>query len=314
MEISLGLWAAFAAMLCWGFGDFFIQRTTRRIGSVESLFFIGLFGSIVLFPFVAPDLPAILNWNDLLLLGFLGVMTFIVAIFNFEGLRLGKLSIIDVLLEIELPITVILGLVVLGESVSFVQLALMGLILGGCILIALESLPPPTASAIRHPQKEHPLWKDSDALFHVGHWSVTLEKGVAFGLLAAFGMGILNFTTGIASKGISPLMAIWAPWIIFTVISFIVIVQRKGLGLLLENAVRYPKLIIAESVLDTAAWVFFAIALFGNPISITTAITESYPAIALLLGFWINQEQIALHQWAGIALAIFSSVTLVFLV
>ena len=35
--MSLGIGLAFVAMLCWGFGDFLIQRATRKIGDFEIL-------------------------------------------------------------------------------------------------------------------------------------------------------------------------------------------------------------------------------------------------------------------------------------
>ncbi len=310
MPLNIGILAAFAAMVCWGFGDFFIQRTTRRIGSVESLFFIGLTGSIFLLPFVWNDIPTLLSsTSDLLLLLFLGILTFIVAMLNFEGLKVGKLSVIDVLLEIELPITVVLGVFLLGENLSFLQIGFIGLIFGGSILIA--------ASSLSWPRLSTTLKKGHQSIWHaqshsLSNWSLTLEKGVLFAVLGAFGMGILNFLTGVAAKGISPIMAIWAPSVIFAFISFAIILSREGFRALWSNAVRYKELVAAESVFDTAAWVFFAIALYYGSISITTAITESYPAIALTLGLWFNKEKIAHHQFAGAGLALLSSVALGF--
>ncbi len=38
MIIELSILFAFCAMICWGFGDFLIQRTVRKIGDVEALF------------------------------------------------------------------------------------------------------------------------------------------------------------------------------------------------------------------------------------------------------------------------------------
>ena len=63
-------------------------------------------------------------------------------------------------------------------------------------------------------------------------------------------------------------------------------------------------------IIDTLAWVFYAFAIVKYEISITTAITESYPAIALFLGLWFNRERIDWHQYLGAALAIISSVIL----
>jgi len=48
--LETGIIFAFGAMLFWGFGDFLIQRTTRKIGDIETLAFISIFGSIGLLP------------------------------------------------------------------------------------------------------------------------------------------------------------------------------------------------------------------------------------------------------------------------
>ncbi len=48
MTIEVGIGLAFVAMLCWGFGDFLIQRSARKLGDWETLFVITFFGVIVL--------------------------------------------------------------------------------------------------------------------------------------------------------------------------------------------------------------------------------------------------------------------------
>ena len=76
MIIETSLLFAFLAMLCWGFGDFFIQRTTRKIGDVESLAYIGIIGSIILLPFVIKDFSLLFSFKNLALLFLLGIITF----------------------------------------------------------------------------------------------------------------------------------------------------------------------------------------------------------------------------------------------
>ncbi len=65
-------------------------------------------------------------------------------------------------------------------------------------------------------------------------------------------------------------------------------------------------------VFDTLAWIFYAFAVFNEEISIITAITESYPAIALFLGVFINREKIRGYQWAGAGVALTASFILAF--
>jgi uncharacterized membrane protein len=60
-------------------------------------------------------------------------------------------------------------------------------------------------------------------------------------------------------------------------------------------------------IFDTIAWICYAYAVLDHQISIITAITESYPAIALFLGLWFNKEKILWHQYIGAALALIGS-------
>jgi len=61
------------------------------------------------------------------------------------------------------------------------------------------------------------------------------------------------------------------------------------------------------------AWLFYILATLKNEISITTAITESFPAIAIFLGAWFNKEKINWHQWLGAGIALGASFALAFL-
>jgi drug/metabolite transporter (DMT)-like permease len=46
--LATGIVLAIVAMLSWGFGDFLIQKNTRKIGDWDTLFFITLFGAAIL--------------------------------------------------------------------------------------------------------------------------------------------------------------------------------------------------------------------------------------------------------------------------
>ncbi len=50
--VGVGIGFAFAAMLCWGFGDFLIQRSCRAAGDWEALFVVGLIGAVIVSPFI----------------------------------------------------------------------------------------------------------------------------------------------------------------------------------------------------------------------------------------------------------------------
>ena len=203
--------------------------------------------------------------------------------FNFEALKKGKLAVVDVILELELPITIILGFLIFKETLSIIQFSIIFFIFIGIILMATKSF---------------------------SHWKQKLERGVILAIIAAVGMGFINFLTAASSKQISPLMAVWVPWLIFTIFCFIVIFRREGISNFIKNGIRFKWLILFMGIFDTFAWLFYAFAVLKNKIAIITAITESYPAIAMFLGLIVNKEKIRLHQFAGAILALIASIVL----
>ena len=289
MVIEFSLLAAFAAMFCWGFGDFLIQKNVKKIGNLEALAFIGIIGGILLLPFVWGKINLIFTTGNIILLGALGIVTFIAAMFDFEALKEGKLSVIEVVLEIELPVTVLLGFVFLKEGLSAAQFAFIALAFAGILTMAIKS-------------------------HHIKNLKKFLEKGVLIGVVGAIFMGVLDFLTGVSSRKIDPFIAIWAPYVIFSVICLLVIWKREGFSKFIKNGLKFKGAVSLMAIFDTAAWVFYAIAMRNNHIGITTAITESYPVIGLFLGLWVNKEHIMKHQFIGAALAIIASITLAFII
>ena len=289
MILELSVLAAFGAMLCWGFGDFFIQRSTRESGDIESLAFIGIIGAVLLLPFVFLELPLLFSIPNLIFLSFIGIVTLVAALLNFQALKEGKLSVIEVLFEIELPVTVILGMYFFGEMLSTPQIAAILLILAGIALISLTAL-----------SKQHYLKR--------------FEKGVLLAVVGAVAMAFLNFFTAAGSRMVSPVLSVWVPCVTFTIICLILIWKREGFPKFVKNAKKFKFDILGMGIFDTLAWLLFAIAVLEKELAITIAITESYPAIALLLGVFVNKEKIKPHQYLGALIALLASIALAFLV
>ncbi len=286
--VNTSILAAIGAMISWGFGDFFIQKGTRKIGDVETLAWIGVLGSIGLVPFIWKDLSLVMQGSSFLILLVLGIVTFAIGIVNFEALRRGKLSIVEVILETELPIAVLLGIVFLRESLSLLEAALILLVFIGIVLIAAE----PGALKRKH----------------------FLEHGAILALFAAGGYGVIDFLTAVGAKTISPLLTIWFTWATFTIICLIYLAYTGRIRHFFRDAGRYKGLVLSMGIVDTLAWVLFAIAVRNNELAITVAITESYPAIALILGVAVNKEKVAIHQYAGAVIAVGASFCMGFFV
>jgi len=287
MAFDLILLSAFAAMLCWGVGDFLIQRTVRKVGDLETLCFIGLIEFVGLFPFVLNDWQLLFSIPNLLVLSLLGIITFIGAMFTFEAFKKGKISVVETVIEFELPVTIIIGFVLFREVLTIWQLFLIVPIFAGILLMAI-------GAASKKPQNPFE----------------GIEKGVFLGALAAIGMGFINSFTALSAREVSPVMAVWFPALFLFLISYFILWKKGKARDSFVNFNKFKVLILAMGVIDAAAWVFYAIALSSQNLGVITAITESYVVIALILGVTINKEKITPHQYVGAVLAIVASVLL----
>lgn len=292
MSVEAGILAAFLAFLAWGFGDFAIQRSVRRVGAVPALFFIGIFGLVGLLPFVWNDIPLFFQQeNLLLLLVATGAITFVYAVLFFQSLKRGKISVVEPVMSFELPLTIVLGMLVVGERLSALQLVLSVAVFSGLVFTVVHHEP-------RH-------W-----------WSflftrrTRLEQGVLLAVGAlAFSAGV-NVFTGLLSQNSKPLLAIWGANGVYSILCFAWMVIRKEVVTSFKSARTYWRPILLQGVLDNVAWIGFAVAVRALPISITIAITESYIALAALLGILINKERLQRHQYVGIALALGAAIIL----
>ena len=171
MIVQIGVILAFIAMIGWGFGDFFIQKSIRKVGDWETLFIITFFGAIVLTPFVYKNIPELFSFNPKLwILLIASLVLFIAALLDFEALKKGKLDIVEPIWSLEIPISAILAFIILKESINLNQIILIASLIVGLVLVSLKS--------------------------NIMSNKILLEKGVFIAIIAAMFMGVANFLIG----------------------------------------------------------------------------------------------------------------------
>lgn len=284
--MELGIIAALVAMVCWGFGDFLIQRSTRKIGDWQTLFLITLAGTIGLLPFVAADLPALFDAIDrtMWILLSAGVLLFVAALLEFEALKEGKISVIEPTWSLEIPAAAILAALILSESLTGMQtVAIIGLI-AGLILVSYKS------GTLRK--------------------RFFFEKGVRISILAALLMGAANFFVGWGARETDPLIINFVISAISLIGSGIFLIAKDKIGATFRHLVAYPKTIVPMMLLDNIAWIAFAYGMALAPIGITVALSESYIVIAVLLGIFVNREKLEQHQYVGLVVAVGAAIVL----
>ena len=287
MTVSVGIGLAFVAMLCWGIGDFLIQKSTRKIGDFETLFLITLFGALVLLPFVYKDVPLLFvsgNENILLVLGGGSLILFVAALLEFEALREGKISVVEPMWSLEIVAAFLFAFAILGERLTPVAVILIVSLIAGLFLVSFRG-----------------------RVFSHRHF---FERGVYIGLLSAVLMGVANFFVGWGARLTDALMVNFTLNVIITALSGAYLLFSGRLLKTFQDLVRFRAALLPMMITDNAAWIAYAFAMTLIPIAIATALSESYIIIAVILGLAVSHERLQLHQKVGLGAAGAAAVTL----
>ena len=284
----MGIAFAFTALVCWGIGDFLIQKSSRAFGKWAALFFVTATASVVLLPFVYNDIPRVFSMNrGLIILVVSSLAMFVASLFDFEALRQGKISIVEPIYAFEIPVTGILAALVIGELLSFNQAVMIAGVVIGIFLVSLKSF-----SNLKH---------------------IKLEKGVVLAFLSAIGMGSTNFLFGMGAREVNPLMINWFTSFFVAMITLIYISLHSKRGEIINDWRTNKKLIVAVGLIDNAAWVAYSYSTLFIPITIATGISEAYIALGALLGLLLNKEKLSPHQVFGLLLTVTCAIILAFI-
>lgn len=145
-ELLIAILAGLGGMLGWGFADFFAKKTIDRVGSIVSLVWAHLFGTLIL-GFVAIYNSVILknqitiptdflSWGLLL---FFGVLQAIVYLLAYEGFGKGQLAVMNPIFASFSGLTAVISIVFFKEVINpYIALALMA-IFGGILLMNIDT-------------------------------------------------------------------------------------------------------------------------------------------------------------------------------
>ncbi len=284
--LATGIVLSIVAMLSWGFGDFLIQKNARKIGDWETLFFITFFGAVVLLPFCFNQVWTVLNnLQDGGLVLLIGCVTLLfAAIIDFEALRKGKLAIVEPIWSLEVPVTSVLAFVILSEAVTITEFVLIALLIIFLILVAF---------------REKRITK-----------KVFLEKGVVLALVGALFMGGANFFIGWGARVTDPITVNFITDTFLMVVALAVLLLRGKGKQTLRDVKKNMGTLLPMSIADKVAWLAFAFSMTLAPIAISTALSQSYIIVAVILGIVVNKEKLHAHQKIGMAGAVIVAIVL----
>lgn len=203
-------------------------------------------------------------------------------------MQIGKLSIIETIIGLELPLTVMIAVFIGGKEIATSTLFFILIICMGVMLTSVKEL----GSLKLHK--------------HMA------ERGILLAMAAAVLSSFANFFYGHASQTISPLVTVFVIHLIVAVLCFFVLVVNRQVKETYKNIFKYPKLIFLQTFYDNAAWIGYAYLTVLMPISLAITFSESYIVLAAFFGYYFNKEKLNTHQKIGAVIALTAVLVLAF--
>ena len=289
--MTLPIILAFGAMFGWGIADFLIQKNIKKIGWLETLWWIYLGSFIFLLPFVFESLSSLNSVKTTLLVA-LGVIGILSAITHFKALEIGKLSVVEIILFFELPLTILFGITFLKNTLYWHQVVLIILLFVGVVLISVDF----------NKMRRRQFW------FFWEKRKIFWEKGTWLAGLTAILLALTNSLTAVGATNISPLLVIWLPWTLGGLGCLSYLLYKRRFHNLIRDGIKNWPSILTMALIDTSAWLFFSFSIAQKgELAIIASITEGYIVIAMLLGIGFNKEKIRGWQYLGAAITIVAS-------
>lgn len=144
-ELVIAVLAGLGGMIGWGFSEFATKKSVDKIGTISSLVWAHIFGTLLLFflllskvwfshaPVLFPTHPT--EWLGIL---FFGTLQTVVYYFSYKGFEKGEVSVLSPIFASFAGMVALLSVIVFGEIVSGGLVPALVLIFGGVILINLD--------------------------------------------------------------------------------------------------------------------------------------------------------------------------------
>ena len=145
-NLLIAIFAGLGGMLGWGFADFFAKKTVDKVGSIPSLVWAHVFGTLALalvlfykaFLLQEPtDIPS--DFNTWILLFLFGGLQAVVYLLLYQAFSKGKLAIINPIFASYSGVAAFLSIVVFGEIINPYLLLALAAIFGGILFLNLDA-------------------------------------------------------------------------------------------------------------------------------------------------------------------------------
>jgi drug/metabolite transporter (DMT)-like permease len=269
----LAIALALAAGASWGGSCFLSGSQTRRTSLWTVIVFSQLAGLVVMAVVVLARGRALPD--EVLLPAFAaGVLSVVSIAASYQALAIGVMCIIGPIISLSVAVPVVVGLAT-GERPSMLQLAGIGLALGGVVLASREK---------------------SAGTCH----QATSRASVAYAVLCAVVWGVVMVLYAKGAETDAPWTVLFSrsTSTVLLLLAFVVVRPR----LKLTRAALAP--ILAIGVFEVAGNQLFAVAASLGYLSIASVLSSVYPVFVIALAYIFLHERLSRAQQLGVAVAL----------
>jgi len=274
-----GIIAGLSSMLGWGISDFLATKSSRRFGHLMTFFWTQVFGLLfILFylPIKMPEIELSVIYSNLIYLIPIIIFDFIAYLSFYNGLEKGLLSLVSPISSSWVTITVLLSVIILGETLKVYQLLAIILIIIGILLVSIDS---------------------NNLLASVKKMVFVPEA--RSGLIAMFGWGFGNFLLTPVSQSLGWFWVVVLTRIFMIIfLIFYMLIIKKSFKINVQDS-SFP-LLLLMSLIDVAAYCLYCIGVSEEYTAIIAPIVASSPLVAVILARIFLKERIRGSQTAGI--------------
>jgi len=284
--MPFGLLTGLGAALAWGTMDILSALTGRRIGSLRVTAGIAVVGSVLLgigAAVTGTGLPV--DMTTLALCALLGVIGAGAYLAYFTGLQIGPIAVVSGMVAAYGGLTVVLAVIIRGETLTLIQAAGAAIATVGVILTGVA---------------------------FDGGWRATrlAGPGVIFAIVAVVLFSLMAITTDIALETAGWLQVLLVSRLVTSVISVAAVVvlaivaRRRDPSLTGELEIwrrrRVIPILIFAGALDVLGLMSFAIGLETAPTWMVGLASSFGPAVTIIVAVVFLGERLKPIQWLGL--------------
>jgi transporter family protein len=263
-------------MIGWGFGDFLAKRVVGHIGYYRLLLYtqlVGLAPVILLAALYTPLVPS--SKTTISLVIGTGICTFSAMFFFYKGLQAGKASIITPVASTSAIVSIALSFAILGETLSLLQIACIGMTFTGVLVITMKS--------------------DSDG---------RSRAGIPYALACMLAAGLGSVLIKLVSVDIGEIATLFFNRVsVLLILLAIVPFLRKPLPAKAHTGT-HRKSIIVIGLAEFAGFFSFVLGVSIGMVSITAPLSSASPAVTVVLAQTFLGERLVQIQKMAVVLVV----------